>query len=57
MDSVQREIYSSSPTSRAYLEYYERIGGEIELYRECIKQGKSWQELLGTSGKWDEIHY
>lgn len=27
MDSVQREMYSSSPTGKAYLEYYERIGG------------------------------
>ncbi len=73
-------INSSSPIGKAYLEYYERIGGdlfgctvgmpvevyeavyeryggEIGLYKECIKQGKSWQELLGTSGKWDEIQY
>lgn len=80
MDSVQREIYSSSPTGKAYLEYYKRIGGvpfgctvgmpvevykavyeryggEEGLYRECIKQGKSWRELLGTSSKWDEIQY
>lgn len=40
-----------------YEAVYERYGGEIGLYKECIKQGKSWQELLGTSGKWDEIQY
>ena len=80
MDKVQRDIYRSSPIGRAYLEYYEHIGGEpfgctvgmpvevyeavykqyggeIGLYEECIKQGKSWQELLSTSGKWDEIKY
>ena len=31
-------------------------GGLVGLYHECIKQGKTWQELLSTDGKWDEIH-
>lgn len=30
-------------------------GGIVGLYHECIKQRKTWEELLGTSGKWDEI--
>lgn len=30
-------------------------GGIVGLYHECIKQGKTWQELLGVSGKWDEL--
>ena len=30
-------------------------GGLIGLYHECIKQGKTWEELLKTSGGWDEI--
>lgn len=25
----------------------ERFGGIVGLYHECIKQGKTWQELLG----------
>lgn len=30
--------------------------GDIEgLYEECIKQGKTWEELLNTTGKWDEL--
>lgn len=30
-------------------------GGLIGLYHECIKQGKPWEEILGTDGRWDEI--
>lgn len=30
-------------------------GGLVGLYHECIKQGKTWEELLQTSGKWDEL--
>ena len=30
-------------------------GGLVGLYHECIKQGKTWEELLGTDGNWDEI--
>lgn len=30
-------------------------GGLVGLYYECIKQGKTWEELLQTNGKWDEI--
>lgn len=30
-------------------------GGIIGLYRECIRLGKTWEELLGTDGRWDEI--
>jgi hypothetical protein len=25
----------------------ERFGGFVGLYHECIKQGKTWEELLG----------
>ena len=25
----------------------ERFGGIVGLYHECIKQGKTWEELLG----------
>jgi hypothetical protein len=32
----------------------EQYGGIVGLYHECIKQGKTWQELLGTDGMWDE---
>lgn len=30
-------------------------GGLIGLYNECIKQGKTWEELLQTTGNWDEL--
>lgn len=30
-------------------------GGLVGLYHECIKQGKTWEELLGTDGEWDEL--
>lgn len=30
-------------------------GGIIGLYHECIKQGKTWEELLKTDGRWDEL--
>lgn len=33
----------------------ERFGGEAGLYRECIKRGVTWQELLGTDGRYDEL--
>jgi len=36
-------------------EIEKNYGGVVGLYHECIKQGKTWQELLKTSGKWDEI--
>lgn len=32
----------------------ELYGGIPGLYAECIKQGKTWEELLGQSG-WDEL--
>lgn len=32
-----------------------KYGGLVGLYHECIKKGKTWQELLGTDGKWEEI--
>lgn len=28
-------------------------GGEVGLYHECIKQGKTWEELLGTAPNHD----
>ena len=33
----------------------ERFGGVIGLYDECIKRGTTWEELLNTNGKFDEI--
>lgn len=30
-----------------------KYGGLEGLYRECIRQGKTWEELLGTDGHWD----
>lgn len=36
-------------------EIEERYGGIEGLYEECIKQGKTWEELLNTTGKWDEL--
>ena len=32
-----------------------KYGGVVGLYHECIKQGKTWEVLLDTSGKWDEL--
>ena len=32
-----------------------QYGGVVGLYHECIKQGKTWEELLNTSGKWDNL--
>ena len=32
-----------------------KYGGLVGLYHECVKQGKTWEELLGTTGKWEEI--
>jgi hypothetical protein len=31
----------------------EMFGGVIGLYDECIKQNKTWQELVGSG--WDEM--
>lgn len=28
-------------------------GGEIGLYHECIKRGKTWEDLLGTNPNYD----
>lgn len=33
----------------------EQYGSVEGLYKECIKQGKTWEELLQTTGKWDEL--
>lgn len=30
-------------------------GGVVGMYHECIKRGKTWQELLGITGGADEI--
>ena len=30
-----------------YPEGVEEIGGVIAVYKECIKQGKTWEDLLG----------
>lgn len=33
----------------------EQYGGVVGLYHECIKLGKTWQELLGIESNWDEV--
>lgn len=37
------------------LDIDKEYGGKVGLYNECIKQGKTWQELLGVTGNWDEL--
>lgn len=37
------------------LQIEEKYGGVVGLYHECIKQGKTWQELTGWNGHSDEI--
>lgn len=37
------------------LEINEKYGGIVGMYHECIKQGKTWEELLGWDGHSDEI--
>jgi len=40
------------------LEAYDKVqelGGVADLYRECIRQGKTWEELIGWDGDGDEI--
>ena len=34
----------------------DEFGGVTGLYDACIKRGITWQELLHTTGKYDEIH-
>lgn len=36
-------------------DFEEKYGGIEGLYEECIKHGKTWEELLNTTGKWDEL--
>jgi len=78
LDMEDRRILSKYPIGRAYIEYYDKIGGKafgyndgmpveildrvdnefggvVGLYHECIRQGKSWEELLDTDGAWEEI--
>lgn len=31
----------------------ELYGGEVGLYHECIKQGKTWEDLLGVTSNVD----
>ena len=33
----------------------ESLGGIAGLYKECIKQGKAWEELLNWDGHSDEL--
>ena len=48
--------YNDGMPSSVYDAVDNDYGGLIGLYKECIKQGKTWEELLGTSGEWEEIH-
>ena len=45
-DSMPADIYEAVDT---------QYGGVVGLYHECIKQGKTWEELLDTTGIWDEL--
>jgi hypothetical protein len=61
MDKDNRELIASTEEGRAFLEYFDRFDTEpyghcigfpyvedtIALHRECIKQGKTWEKLLG----------
>lgn len=47
--------YSDAMPVEAFDAVDSKYGGVIGLYNECIKQGKTWEELLGTDGKWDVI--
>lgn len=38
-----------------YIDIEKEYGGLIGLYHECVRQGKTWEELLHTNGKWDEL--
>lgn len=42
-------------TGMPEFEIEEKYGGIEGLYAECVKQGKTWEELLKTTGRWDEI--
>ena len=42
-------------TGMPVIDIDKEYGGIVGLYHECIKKGKTWEELLGTDGKWDEI--
>lgn len=33
----------------------DNFGGVVGLYEECMKRNITWQELLKTSGKYDEL--
>lgn len=66
----QIELLKQDEEGKAYLEYYEKIGGEpigltvpigypegvqemggvIPVYKECIKKGVTWEELLNYKG-------
>lgn len=46
-------IFNSAMPVRIYDAVFTEYGGLVGLYHECIKQGKTWQELLGTDGNWD----
>lgn len=53
-DKVGGEPFGSC-TGMPDFEVEEKYGGIEGLYEECIKQGKTWEELLNTTGKWDEL--
>ncbi len=33
----------------------EKFGGEIGLYKKCIKQNITWEKLLETDGRFDKL--
>lgn len=53
-EAVGGEPFSEC-TGMPDFEIDKKYGGIVGLYHECIKQGKTWEELLNTDGKWDEI--
>lgn len=54
-DAVGGEPFGYCTGMDAEVDIDKEYGGVVGLYHECIKQGKTWEELLNTSGKWDEI--
>ncbi len=71
LSNAEIRMYQNSDEGRAYLEYHAKTGGEpygycigipyvddiIGLYNKCIKEDKTWYEVLGISqdANFDEI--
>lgn len=42
-----------NPFGVTSVDVQEEYGGVVGLYHECIKRGKTWEELLGTGADFD----